>query len=48
MPSTSLASSDIAETYIKAVKDFSLCWNALSPWGNSTWRPDEIEKPHVE
>tara|TARA_Y200000002_G_scaffold163060_1_gene134622 strand:+ start:106 stop:567 length:462 start_codon:yes stop_codon:yes gene_type:complete len=48
IPSASLASSDIRETYIKAVKDFSLCGNALMPWGDSTWRPDEIEKPYVE
>ena len=48
IPSASLASSDIRETYIQAVKDFSLCGNALMPWGDSTWRPDEIEKPYVE
>ena len=48
IPSASLASSDIRETYIKAVKGFSLCGNALMPWGDSTWRPDEIEKPYVE
>ena len=47
-PSASLASSDIRETYIKAVRGFSLCGNALMPWGDSTWRPDEIEKPYVE
>ncbi len=48
IPSASLASSDIREAYINAVKGFSLCGNALMPWGHSTWRPDEIEKPYVE
>ena len=48
IPSACLASSDIREIYIKAVKDFSLCGNALMPWGNSAWSPDEVERPYVE
>ena len=48
IPSACLASSDIREIYIKAVKDFSLCGNALMPWGNSAWRPDEVERLYVE
>ena len=48
IPSASLASDDIRDTYIKAVKDFSLCGNALMPWGNSAWRPDEVERLYVE
>ena len=46
--SACLASSDIREIYIKAVKDFSLCGNALMPWGDSAWRPDEVERLYVE
>ena len=48
IPSACLANSDIRETYIKAVKDFSLCGNALMPWGDSAWRPDEVEKLYVD
>jgi len=33
--------------YIKAVADFSICGNALMPWGGKSWQPDEVEKPYV-
>ena len=48
IPSAGLASSDIREIYIKAVEDFSLCGNALMPWGDSAWRPDEVVRLYVD
>ena len=48
IPSAGLASSDIREIYIKAVEDFSLCGNALMPWGDGAWSPDEVERLYVD
>jgi hypothetical protein len=48
VPSFCLASADVKDDYIKAVEDFSTCGNALMPWGNSEWQPDEAERPFVE
>ncbi|MAT87785.1 MAG: hypothetical protein CL532_04470 [Aestuariivita sp.] len=48
IPNISLADTDVRELYVRAVEDFSTCGNALMPWGNSTWQPDEAERPYVE
>ena len=47
VPSFCFAGADTRMLYIKAVKDFSTCGNALMPWGDSSWRLDEVEKPYV-
>ena len=47
-PGACLSSGDVRELYINAVKDFSPCGNALMPWGDSEWQPDEMERPYVE
>jgi hypothetical protein len=47
IPSFCFAGADSRMLYIKAVKDFSTCGNALMPWGGSSWRLDEVEKPYV-
>ena len=47
LPNFCFAGVDARMLYIKAVKDFSTCGNALMPWGDSSWRPDEVEKPYV-
>ena len=44
IPSFCFAGADSRMLYIKAVKDFSTCGNALMPWGGSSWRPDEVKK----
>jgi len=48
IPNVCLAGTDVREVYVRAVEDFSTCGNALMPWGNSAWQPDEAEKPYVE
>jgi hypothetical protein len=47
IPSFCFAGADSRMLYIKAVKDFSTYGNALMPWGGSSWRLDEVEKPYV-
>ena len=47
LPSLCFAGVDARMLYIKAVKDFSTCGNALMPWGNKAWQPDEVERPYV-
>ena len=47
LPNFCFAGVDARMLYIKAVEDFSTCWNALMPWGGNGWRPDEVEKPYV-
>ena len=47
-PNLCLAESSLRDRYISAVKGFSLCGNALMPWGNDLWAPDDVEKPYVE
>ena len=47
-PTFSLADSSVKTDYVNAVKNFSLCGNALLPWGNNAWAPDESEKPYVD
>ena len=47
LPSLCFAGVDARMLYIKAVADFSICGNALMPWGGDGWRPDEVEKPYV-
>ena len=47
LPNLCFAGVDARLLYIKAVEDFSTCGNALMPWGNEAWRPDEVESPYV-
>ena len=47
LPYLCFAGVDARMLYIKAVADFSICGNALMPWGGDGWRPDEVEKPYV-
>lgn len=47
-PNFCFASTDVRELYVKAVKEFSTCGNALMPWGNNGWQPDEVERPYVD
>ena len=46
-PNLCFSDVDARVLYIKAVEDFSTCGNALMPWGNKDWQPDEVEKPYV-
>ena len=48
LPNVCLADIYLKDKYIRAVKDFSLCGNALMPWGKNSWLPDESEKPYVD
>ena len=47
VPNFCFADIDIRMLYIKAVAAFSICGNALMPWGGKSWQPDEVEKPYV-
>ena len=47
VPNLCFADVDARILYIKAVEDFSMCGNALMPWGNKAWQPDEVERPYV-
>ena len=47
LPNLCFAGVDARILYIKAVEDFSTCGNALMPWGNKAWQPDEVESPYV-
>ena len=47
VPNLCFADVDARILYIKAVEDFSMCGNALMPWGNKAWQPDEVEIPYV-
>ena len=47
LPNLCFAGVDVRMLYIKAVEDFSTCGNALMPWGNKAWQPDEVETPYV-
>ena len=48
VPHICIADSSVRDDYINSVKGFSLCGNALMPWGNNAWAPDKAEKPYVE
>ena len=47
LPNLCLAGADDRLLYIKAVEEFSTCGNALMPWGDKDWQPDEVEKRYV-
>ena len=47
LPSLGVAGADARFQYIKAVEDFSMCGNALMPWGDKAWQPDEVESGYV-
>ncbi len=47
LPNLCFSGVDDRMLYIKAVDDFSTCGNALMPWGDEGWQPDELEKPYV-
>ena len=47
LPSLGVAGADARLQYIKAVEDFSMCGNALMPWGDKAWQPDEVERRYV-
>ena len=47
VPNLCFASIDVTTLYIKAVAEFSTCGNAIMPWGDKSWQPDEAEKPYV-
>ena len=47
VPNLCFSGIDAKKLYIKAVADFSTCGNALMPWSDKGWQPDEAEKPYV-
>ena len=47
LPNLCFGSIDARTLYIKAVMEFSICGNALMPWGGKDWQPDEAEKSYV-